>query len=97
MPPAARSKRTRRRARRGERWYVYVAACSDRSLYTGIAKDVDKRMALHNAGKGSKFARSRLPVRAVYREACASLSRALVREAAIKRLTRPAKLALVAS
>lgn len=43
-------------------WTVYVVKCSDGTLYTGISKNLDKRLATHNAGKGAKYTRTRRPV-----------------------------------
>ena len=43
--------------------YMYVLECADGSLYTGYAVDVQARLAVHNAGKGAKYTRARLPVR----------------------------------
>lgn len=43
-------------------WYFYMLHCKDRSIYSGITVDLDKRMAAHRSGKGSKYVRSRLPV-----------------------------------
>lgn len=74
---------------------VYIVRCADGSLYTGIAKDVEKRIAQHNAGKGSKYCRSRRPVELVYTEACESVSLALRRELEIKSLDRAAKERLI--
>lgn len=76
-------------------WYVYMVRCRDSTLYTGSTCDVDRRVAVHNSGKGAKYTRSRLPVLLVYREACPDKSAALRREIAIKRLTRPQKEALI--
>jgi len=45
-----------------ERWSVYLVRCGDGSLYTGIAKDVRARVSAHNAGKGARYTRSRLPI-----------------------------------
>lgn len=75
---------------------VYILRCRDGSLYTGWTNDLDARLREHNAGRGAKYTRSRLPVEAIYREAAPSREAALRREAAIKALTRPQKLALVA-
>ena len=75
-------------------WYVYMLACADSSLYTGIAADVDKRFAAHKSGRGAKYTRSHPPVAVVYREACGDKSAALRREAAIKKLPRAEKLKL---
>jgi predicted GIY-YIG superfamily endonuclease len=77
-------------------WYVYIVRCADRTLYTGVAKDLPARLAAHNAGRGAKYTRSRLPVRVVYREAVGDRGAALKREHAIKRLSRAAKQALFA-
>ncbi len=68
--------------------------CADRTLYTGVAKDVAARVAAHNAGRGAKYTRSRLPVTLVYRERAPDRGAALRREHAIKRLPRVAKRAL---
>ena len=69
-------------------WSVYMIECADGSLYTGIAKDVEKRTREHNDGKGAKYTRGRTPVTLVYREQCGDQSRAVKRELAIKRMSR---------
>jgi len=76
-------------------WIVYILRCGDGSLYTGITNDMARRLAAHAAGRASRYTRSRLPVRLVHAEPEPTKSRALRREAAIKRLSRPAKLRLV--
>lgn len=76
-------------------WYVYMLRCGDGSLYTGCTDDVERRLAVHNSGKGAKYTRSRLPVTLVYRENVADKSAALRREAAIKALPRAKKLVLL--
>jgi putative endonuclease len=76
---------------------VYVLRCGDGSLYTGATNDLAARIARHAAGVGARYTRSRLPVTLVYREAVPDRSAALRREAALKRLRRPEKLALVES
>jgi predicted GIY-YIG superfamily endonuclease len=75
-------------------WLVYILRCADGSLYTGIAKDV-KRRCQHNDGKAARYTRSRRPTKLVWHEAQPSQSSALKREAAIKALTRRAKLAMI--
>ncbi|MEN9666413.1 MAG: hypothetical protein RLZZ326_2776 [Planctomycetota bacterium] len=77
-------------------WSVYLVRCRDGSLYTGITTDLDRRLAAHNAGTASRYTRSRRPVRVVHEETGFTHSTALKREAAIKRLPRPKKLALLA-
>ena len=69
--------------------------CADGSYYTGWTNDLDKRLAAHNAGKGAKYTRSRLPVTRVYHEVCGSKEEALRREIQIKRMTRSQKEALI--
>ena len=72
-------------------WFVYIARCSDGSLYTGVTTDPDRRESVHNAGRGAAYTRSRRPVRLVYRESARDRGAALRREAAIKRLARARK------
>lgn len=74
---------------------VYIVLCSDGSLYTGWATDVEARVRAHNAGRGSRYCRQRRPVRLVYREEVASRSQAQHRELAIKRMPRRRKLRLI--
>ena len=76
-------------------WIVYLLRCRDGSLYTGITNDLARRLAAHRAGTASAYTRSRRPVRLAYREGQPDRGAALRREAAIKRLPRAAKLALV--
>ncbi len=76
--------------------YVYILECADMTLYTGAAKDAERRVNEHNTSKaGARYTRSRRPVRLVYLERCFSLSEALKREAMIKKLPRAAKLELI--
>ena len=77
------------------RWQVYVLKCRDGSLYTGITTDIVKRLDAHNAGTGSRYTRSRLPVELAYTEPAADRSSASRREAAIKSLSRDQKLLLI--
>ncbi|MBT8135690.1 MAG: GIY-YIG nuclease family protein [Gammaproteobacteria bacterium] len=72
-----------------------MVRCADDSLYTGITTDLERRIAAHNDGSGSRYTRTRLPVGLVYSEQAASRGAALKREAAIKRMTSAAKRALV--
>lgn len=80
-----------------EIYYVYIMECSDGSLYTGITNDTEKRLKIHNQGKGAKYTRGRLPVKIVYREEVGSKGDALRREAEIKKLERIDKLKLLKS
>ena len=76
-------------------WYVYLAQCRDGSLYSGATTDPELRIATHNRGRGGAYTRSRLPVTLVYTEPAADRSSALRREAAVKRMSRAAKLKLI--
>lgn len=76
-------------------FYVYLLRCVDGTLYTGYTDDPVRRTKIHNAGKGAKYTRARLPVELVYQEACADKSAALRREYEIKQLTRVQKLKLI--
>ncbi len=75
---------------------VYILRCADATFCIGTAKDVLTRLARHNAGKGAKYTRPRLPVSVVYQEGPMSLTRALKREYQLKQLTRPQKQAFIA-
>jgi len=77
------------------RWFVYIVRCADNSLYTGITNDLVERIKKHNAGKGAKYTRSRLPVKLVWREQKSSERAARRREAAIKKLPHTDKLCFI--
>ncbi len=76
-------------------YWVYILLCGDGSLYTGITDDLERRVAVHNSGKGAKYTRSRLPVRSVYKTECVDKPAALRRELEIKKMTRNQKLELI--
>ena len=76
---------------------VYLLECADGTLYTGIARDPEARLAVHNSGRGAKYTRSRLPVILRYRETQPDKGAALRRELEIKKLTRTEKLRLIES
>jgi len=78
-----------------ETWHVYILRCGDGTLYTGVAKDLAKRVEAHQNGNGAKYTRGRLPVKLVYRERRRPKGRALRREAEIKRWSKERKEALV--
>jgi putative endonuclease len=78
------------------RAHVYIVRCRDGTLYIGTARDIAKRLALHDAGKGAKYTRSRGPLQLVWQEGPMTVSRALRREYQLKQLTRVQKESLVA-
>lgn len=69
--------------------------CVDGSLYTGISVDVERRVKLHNEGKGAKYTRARTPVRLVYVTVIGDRSLATKREIEIKKLSRVEKRKLI--
>jgi len=77
-------------------YFVYILKCNDDTLYTGITKDVNKRLEEHNTSpKGAKYTKARRPVKLLYQEPSQDRSTASKREYAIKKLTRAKKLALI--
>lgn len=71
--------------------YCYIVECADGSYYTGWAIDPERRVAVHNKGRGARYTRMRLPVRLVYIESQPDVPSAMKRERAIKKLTREGK------
>jgi predicted GIY-YIG superfamily endonuclease len=86
-----------RKINHSDRWYLYMVKCSDGTLYTGITNDLHRRLSEHNNGTASRYTRSRLPVRLVYREPCRNKSSALKKECQIKSLSREEKEAYIKS
>ena len=84
------------RTLRSPAYYVYIVRCADGSLFTGLARDPQERVAVHHAGRGAKYTCSRRPVALVYQEAAESRSDALKRESEIKHWRRARKDALIA-
>lgn len=80
-----------------EQWSVYLLECSDKTIYTGITIDVEKRVNKHNSGTGAKYTAARRPVKLLRSILCGSHSDALKIEAKVKKLNRKAKLALINS
>ncbi len=76
-------------------YYVYILECADKSLYTGITTNVERRFAEHQAGTGSKSVRAKGAVRIVHIERKLNRSTASKREAEIKKMTRQEKLHLI--
>ena len=77
-------------------WSVYLARCADLSLYCGIARDVDARVAAHDAGRGARYTRGRGPLTVLAVRRCREKGIALSIEHAVKQLPRAQKLALAA-
>ena len=77
--------------------WVYILRCADGSLYTGWTVNVERRLAAHRAGRGSRYTRSRLPVELAGAIAMEDAGLARREEARIKRLSRAAKLELLSA
>ena len=75
--------------------YVYILMCKDNTLYTGWTNSLERRVKVHNEGKGAKYTRGRLPVKLVYFEEFSTKSEALKRECEIKKMSRKEKILLI--
>ena len=78
-------------------WIVYILRCSDNSLYTGITRDLRRRLNEHNHNNklAAAYTRTRRPVSVVYQEAYLDRSSASIREAVIKKMAKKEKEQLV--
>ena len=78
-------------------WIIYLLECGDKSLYCGITNNLERRLKQHRGETkgGAKYTKSHQPCRLVYKEESLSRSKALQREAVIKKMTKEAKLALI--
>ncbi|HEY9788928.1 MAG TPA: GIY-YIG nuclease family protein [Candidatus Obscuribacterales bacterium] len=77
-------------------FFAYIVECADGSLYTGWTDDIERRIAAHNAGKGARYTRSRLPVRLLNHWQFGSKGEAMSFEWHVKQMSRKEKLDLVA-
>ena len=78
------------------RWWMYVARCSDNTLYTGITTDTSRRINEHNrTKKGARYTRSRRPVKLIYEIELDSQSSALRSEIRFKKLSRSEKIQVI--
>jgi putative endonuclease len=75
--------------------YVYIVECCDGTFYTGWTTDLARRLAAHNAGRGSRYTRQRRPVALKYWEQLPDRTSAQRREMEIKRMSHPRKNMLV--
>ncbi len=80
-------------------WFLYIVRCVDGSLYTGVTKNISRRLAEHNSDNAlaAKYTRGRRPVELVYRQSFATRSDACRREYEIKQLSRSQKEELILS
>ena len=75
-------------------WVVYILECQDKTLYTGITNNLERRISQHENGQGAKYTKGRGPFEIKYTESCVDKSQALQRESEIKKLSRVQKLGL---
>ena len=78
-----------------QHWFLYILRCRNDAFYTGVTKDLKRRLKMHNDGKASRYTRARRPVKLIYHENCAGHAQALVRECRVKALSRKEKEQLV--
>ncbi len=77
-------------------WYVYMVRCSDDSLYTGVTTDVKRRVEEHNSEKkAAKYTRARQPVELVFKIKAKDRSKAQMKEAQLKKMSREDKLIML--
>lgn len=82
-------------------WYVYMLRCADKTLYTGVTTNLERRVIEHNGlnaaagARGAKYTKARRPVELVYQEVVAGRGEAQKREAALRRLSRVKKESLI--
>lgn len=76
-------------------WWTYIVACADGSYYTGIARDLDRRLQQHNLGKGAKYTAGRGPVQLRYCEVYGDRAGASRREHQLKLLNRQEKIQII--
>ena len=76
-------------------WYLYIVECSDGSYYTGITKDIKRRISDHNQKLGAKSLFGKLPVSLVYQEVHQDQTKAAKREREIKSWRREKKIELI--
>lgn len=92
-----KKKKPAAKAKAAKKWCLYVLRCKDGTLYCGITNDLARRIAQHDAGKGARYTRGRGPVKVLRCWPQKGKSAALKAEHAFKRLSRPAKEALLAA
>lgn len=78
-----------------KRYYTYILRCSDGTYYTGYTDHLERRVKVHNEGKGAKYTRGRLPVELMYYEEFETKAEAMKREWKLKQLDRGKKEKLI--
>ena len=77
-------------------YYLYILECADKTLYTGITVDLERRVNEHNSSKlGAKYTKARRPVELIYSKRFRNRVTASREEARVKSLTRKEKLEII--
>ena len=71
-----------------KKWHLYIVRCRHGSLYTGIATDVERRFAEHQASEGAKYLRGRGPLQLVFKKQIGKRELALKIERLVKKLPK---------
>ena len=85
----------KRKFKRSGKFYVYILECGNGSYYAGYTPDLNKRVKLHNQGKGAKYTRTRLPVKLAWWKEYRYFKLAFLEEKRIKRLRKYQKKKLI--
>ena len=75
-------------------WTVYILLCNDSSFYTGITKDMNRRLLQHEKGNGARYTKGRGPFKVIYKALFNNQSEALKEERRIKQLRKASKIKL---
>lgn len=78
-----------------EKHYAYMLRCVDNTIYSGYTNNLQRRVEVHNSGKGAKYTKNRRPVKLVYFETFGTKSEAMRREYEFKHLTKSEKELLI--
>ncbi|MFA6217724.1 MAG: GIY-YIG nuclease family protein [Candidatus Omnitrophota bacterium] len=81
--------------KRKGKFFVYIVECADGTYYTGFTPDLERRIQLHNSGKGAKYTRDRRPVKLIWNKVFKYFKTAFFREKQVKALARKEKESLV--
>ena len=93
----AQKEKSKRRKRREKPWFLYILECNDKTFYTGVTNNLERRLKMHNAGRASRYTRTRTPVKLLYHEICKNRTQALICECAVKAFPKKRKAALAHS
>ncbi|MBK7379879.1 MAG: GIY-YIG nuclease family protein [Ignavibacteriales bacterium] len=76
-------------------YFVYILECNDRSYYTGVTSNLERRINEHNSGMIKGYTSTRLPVKLVYSNCFNDVNDAIRSEKQIKGWSRAKKEALI--